>query len=236
VPTPSDLAVISGGSSGIGAAIGRMFCEENKAVALLARREENLRAVSTYLQAEGGDAHPLVVDVSLSTDVEKVSAFVKKFKGSLKYLVHNAGLARVGSVEHFSVADWKRTLDVNLTAPFVLTRHLLPLMSPDSHIIFINSVAGKQTFPEWSAYCASKHGLRAFADTLRKEVAARGIKVTTLFPGAVDTPLHDSLPYDWEREKMLQPTHVAEAVRYIIRQPSQVTVPELDLSHNAGLF
>ena len=232
---PSKLAVVSGGSRGIGAAIARMLCEENITVALLARNAEALRQVSDYLQAEGGDARPLIADVSLATDVDKVSDFVKKH-GALNYLIHNAGLARTGSVSEMSVADWKRTIDVNLTAPFVLTRQLLPMMKANGHIIFINSIAGRQTFPEWSAYCASKHGLKAFADTLRMEVAPRGIKVTTIYPSAVDTPLHDTLPYDWDRQKMLKPKHVAEALRFIIRQPDEVHIPEMDLTHAAGLF
>ncbi len=236
MPTPSNLAVITGAGRGIGAAIARMFAEEGIAVLLLARNRQALEDVAAYLEAEGGTPHALAVDISVTADLEKVTAFVKSFGGKLRYLVHNAAVARVGKIAAMSMADWRRTLDVNLTAPFSLTQKLLPLMAGGSHIFFVNSVAGRQVFPDWGAYSASKFGLRALADTLRLELAGEGIKVTTLYPGAVDTPLHEELPYNWEREKMMKPQNVAEAVRYIIRQPGDICINELDLASVNGLF
>ncbi len=236
VPTPSNLAVITGAGRGIGAAIARMFAEEGIAVLLLARNKQALEDVAAYLEAEGGAPHVLAVDISVAADLEKVTAFVKSFNGKLRYLVHNAAVARVGKISGMAVADWRRTLDVNLTAPFSLTQRMLPFMTDGGHIFFINSVAGKQVFPEWGAYSASKFGLRALADTLRLELAADGIKVTTLYPSAVDTPLHEDLPYNWEREKMMKPQNIADALKYIIHQPANICVNELDLASVNGLF
>jgi len=151
-------------------------------------------------------------------------------------VIHNAGTARVGKIEEMPASDWRRVIDVNLTAPFFLTQKVLPLMKSGSQFVFINSVAGRQSFPEWAAYSASKHGLKALADTLRLEVAEKGIRVTTLYPSSVDTLLHDDLPYDWERSKMLKPRDVANAVAYLLKQPDNITINELDIENCAGKF
>jgi NADP-dependent 3-hydroxy acid dehydrogenase YdfG len=135
-----------------------------------------------------------------------------------------------------SLADWRRVIDVNLTAPFMLTQKILPLMKKDSQFVFINSVGGRQTFPEWSAYCSYKFGLKAFADTLRQEVAKRGIKVTTLFSASVDTVMHSELPYNWDRSKMLKPKDVANALVYLLNQSPEVVIKEMDIENIAGTF
>lgn len=230
------LAVISGSSRGIGAAVARALAEEGIGVVLLARSKDALEHVAGYLQSEGLAAHPFVVDLSVSSELDDMVKFVKDIGVEVKYVIHSAGVARVGKVEEMSLADWRRVIDVNLTAPFMLSQKMLPVMNAGSQIIFINSVAGKQTFPEWSAYSASKHGLKALADTLRQEVKDRGIRVTTLYPSSVDTMMHNELPYEWDRTKMLKPKDVANAVKYLLKQPINITINEMDIENIAGTF
>ncbi|MCB9059432.1 MAG: SDR family NAD(P)-dependent oxidoreductase [Calditrichae bacterium] len=232
----NSLAVISGASRGIGAAVARKLAEQGMGVVLLARSKDALENVAGYLQSEGLVAHPFAVDLSVSSELDAMVDFVKNIGVEVKLVVHSAGIARVGTVEEMSLADWRRVIDVNLTAPFMFSQKMIPVMKAGSQFIFINSVAGKQSFPEWAAYSASKHGLKALADTLRQEVADRGIRVTTLYPTSVDTMLHNDLPYDWDRKKMLKPRDVADAVLYLMRQPAHITINEMDMGNIAGTF
>ncbi len=232
----SKLAIVTGASRGIGATISRVLAEHGMGVLMLARSEQGLSDVSNYIQAEGGYPFVLPVDLSLASDVEKVVRFVDQFEGDLTTVIHNAGIARVGKIENLSLADWRRVLDMNLTAPFMLTQKLIPKMKSGGQFIFVNSVAGKTAFPEWAAYSASKFGLRAFADTLRQEVRSKGIRVTTIFPSAVDTKLHEDLPYNWDRSKMLKSVDVANAVIYCIKQPASININEIDMENMAGIF
>ncbi len=232
----SKLAIVTGASRGIGAAVAREMAEQGFAVLLIARNAEALNRVANYLQAEGGQVYTLSGDMTKETDIARVEQFVTRFAGDLSVLVHNAGISRVGPIRDFAPEDWRRIIEVNLTAPFLLTRALLRHMNRGSQIVFINSVAGKQAFPEWGAYNASKQGLRALADTLRQEAADTGIRVTSIFPAAVDTPLHDKLNLGWDRKQMMQPLDIARAVMYCVRQPSNIRINELDLSNMAGTF
>lgn len=230
------LAIITGASRGIGATISRVLSEKGMGVMLLARSAQALGEVASYIQSEGGYAIPLPADLSREEDLEQVVKYVDDFDGDLSVVVHNAGYASVGKVEEFKAEEWQKVLDINLTVPFRLTQKLLSRMKSGSHFIFVNSIAGKTTFPEWSAYSASKHGLKAFADTLRQEVRDKGIRVTTIYPSSVDTAMHYELPYDWDRSKMLKSADVAKAILYCIQQPSNISINELDLENISGTF
>lgn len=233
----SKIAVVSGASRGIGASIAKTLAEHRLAVVLLGRNKKALTHVADYLQAEGGMATAFPCDITKEKDVQRLASTLASTNSKVELLINNAGISRTGNVADFSVEDWKAVLDTNLTGTFILTKTLLPLITDNrGQIIFINSVAGKQSFPEWSAYNASKAGLRAFADTLRSEVNTRGIRVTSIYPAAVDTPLHDELPYDWDRTKMLRAQDISEAILYCYRQAPTVRINEIDLENTAGTF
>ena len=159
-----------------------------------------------------------------------------KDKTKIILLVHSAGIAKIGTVETMSFSDWQKTIDVNLSSPFFLSQKCIPHLSKNAHIFFVNSVAGNQTFSEWAAYCASKSGLRALADTLRQELAPGGIKVTSIYPSSVDTPMQDKIPYDWDRSKMLRPDDVAEALVNCYQRPAHVQIKDIHLENLAGTF
>ena len=233
---PSNLAMVTGASKGIGAAVARTLSEHGFAVLLIARDAQALSQVAGYIQAEGGTAFAVAADLSRPEQADDVLRAVRQTGLELKIVVHNAGMARVAPVAQMALKDWEDLIRLNLTAPFVLTQKLLPLLRYGSQIVFINSIGGRQAFPEWSAYCASKFGLRAFADSLREEVKERGIRVTSIFPGAVDTPLHDDQPYDWDRAKMMKPADVAAAVLYCAQQPPNIRINEIELESSSGRF
>src|SRR5690606_14659866 len=107
----------------------------------------------------------------------------------LDSLLHVAGVVELGAVGDLTPAVWQETLAANLVAPAELTRLLLPrLRAARGHVVFVNSGAGLAAHPRWSAYAASKHGLRALADALRGEEREHGLRVTTVYPGRTATP------------------------------------------------
>ena len=229
-------AVISGAGRGIGRAISLALAKAGFSVFLLARSEDQLKAVADEIQAGGGNAAYLPLDLSRPQEIKKAGHLFRKHTEKIQLLVHNAGIARVGSLAEMELEDWQAVQDVNVREPLLLTQKLLPLMAKDGQIIFINSVAGKQSFAEWGAYCASKAALKALADTLRTEVQPQGIRITSIYPAAVDTPLQDTIPYDWDRTKMMRAEDVAQAVVYCTQQPQAVRINEIDLENNAGTF
>jgi len=233
---PSKLAFITGASKGIGRAVALEAANSGLDVIITGRNQGELKILENEIIQTGQQCYNFSADITNYENVEKLITKIKNVDRNISLLVHSAGVARVGDVKNMSFEDWELNLKTNLTAPFNLTQKLLPLMESKSHIVFINSVAGKQTFPEWSSYCASKFGLKAFADSLRSEIAPVGIKVTTIYPASVDTPMQDSLPYDWDKTKMLQAEDVAKAVMHCYFQPDNVQIKEFDIENNSGTF
>jgi NADP-dependent 3-hydroxy acid dehydrogenase YdfG len=150
----------------------------------------------------------------------------------LDLVVHSAGVADLGAVEETSPATWQRTLAVNLAAPAELTRLTLPaLRAARGHVVFINSGAGLTANPGWGAYAASKFGLRALADSLRGEEAARGVRVTTVFPGRTATAMQqhvrDQEGGEYLPDQYIQPQSVAQAVLAAVLLPRDAHLTEL---------
>jgi len=229
-------AVVTGASRGIGQATAFALSDQEYGVLLLARSQDDLRQTVSGIREQGGKAHYLSVDLSNPAEIVDSQGFFAPFAGKIKLVVHNAGIAKVGRIRDMNLDDWQTVQDVNVRAPFLLTRQLLPLMAQNSQFVFINSIAGKQSFAEWGAYCASKYALKALADTLRAELAPEGIRVTSIFPSAVDTPLQDQLPYDWDRNKMMRTDDVVRAIVFCAGQPAKMSINELYLEDSAGTF
>jgi len=233
---PSKLAFVTGASKGIGRAVALEAANCGLDVIITGRNKEDLKSLKDEISRKGQHCYNFSVDLNNFNEIEKLEKDVTNSKRKISLLVHSAGVAQVGCIREMSIEDWEMNIKTNLTAPFIITQKLLPLMVSKSHIIFINSVAGRQSFPEWSSYCASKFGLKAFADCLRSEITSDNIKVTTIFPASVDTPMQDSLPYDWDRTKMLKPKDVAKAVMHCFSQPNDIQIKEFDIENCAGTF
>jgi NADP-dependent 3-hydroxy acid dehydrogenase YdfG len=232
----SEIALVTGASKGIGRSVALKLAETGLTVFATARNISELKSLQNEIEDQSGTCQFYSAEL---TDESKVDLMVKEIEKSemkIGVLVHNAGIAKVGSVERMSLSEWKKTIDVNLTAPFMLTQKCIPQLIDKAHIFFINSVAGDQAFSEWSAYCASKWGLRAFADSLRQELAPRGVKVTSIYPSSVDTPMQDKIPYEWDRTKMLKSDEVADALIKCYQHPSHVQIKDIHLENLAGTF
>jgi NADP-dependent 3-hydroxy acid dehydrogenase YdfG len=232
----SKLALVTGATKGIGRASALQLAAANMHIIATGRNIPDLESLQQQISQNEGTCDIVPADLN---DTKQLSLVIKKIKQTgfkLDALIHSAGLALVGNIASMEIANWEAVIKTNLSVPFYLTQQCLSLMDKGSHIIFINSVAGKLAFTEWAAYCASKAGLRTMADVLRQEVAKQGIRVTTIYPASVDTPMQKNLPYNWDTSKMLQPDDVARAVKYCVNQPDNVIIKELDLENPAGIF
>ncbi|HEX8850335.1 MAG TPA: SDR family oxidoreductase [Gemmatimonadaceae bacterium] len=226
------VAVVTGASRGIGLAVARALAGAGARVAMLARGADALRDAARPL---GAVAVPCDVG-----DERAVAGALERIGGELgapEILVNNAGIFRLAPVERTTAADLRETLEVNLVAPFVLTRALVPAMraAGRGHVVTIGSIADRATFPENGAYAASKFGARAMHQVLREELRGSGVRATLVSPGPVDTPLWDAIgPDDREgftpRARMLDAGAVADAVLFAVTREASVNVDELRLS------
>src|SRR6266545_4543693 len=198
--------VLTGAGSGIGREVARRLTDRGDRVILLARTEERVddlvREFPTYYSA-----HP--VD-----------------------LADPAGVVDLGPVADLDAANWQHHLDVNLTAPALLTAGLLPLLRPGhGTVVFVNSTAGLAASAGWSASAASKFGLRALADSLRTEEAAYGVRVTTVFPSRTATPMqeqvHEQEGLLYDPSRWIRPETVADEIVRILDLPSDATITDV---------
>ncbi len=214
------------------------LAQEGIAVALVARSLPDLLAVQAEIQAKGGKAEVFPIDLAdLPALPQQLQALLDRF-GVCDVLINNAGIAQVGPLASLALADWQRVIDLNLTAAFLCAQAVLPGMRQQRCGVIVNivSIAGKRAFPNWGAYCASKFGLLGFSEVLAAEERQHGIRVTSLCPGAVDTPLWDTVPVDFDRSRMLSPEWVAEVIAHIVCLPKGAVVEELTLMPAAGAF
>jgi NAD(P)-dependent dehydrogenase (short-subunit alcohol dehydrogenase family) len=226
-------ALVTGGGSGIGLAVARALLGEGARVAITGRDEDKLRRAAGALGA--GDA--LIYHAADVTDPEQVQALVRDVSarlGRIDILVNNAGAnLKERTFRDLTPQTWRRMLAANLDGAFYCCHAVLPQMAErkDGLIINVNSISGKRAHPLGGvAYVAAKFGLRGLAMGLAAEEKASGIRVSSIYPGEVDTPILEVRPQpvsDEHRRGILQPEDVAAAVLFIATLPPRASVPEL---------
>jgi len=239
--TPSlqgKVALVTGASSGIGEATALVLARAGARVAIAARRRERLDGVARRIVDLRSESLVLEADVANVRDAESVVEKTVARWGRLDVLVNNAGVMLLSPVDRARVEDWQRMLDLNLLGLMVVTRAALPHMrrQKDGHVVNISSTAGRVANPDASVYAATKFGVGAFSEALRREVYRDGIRVTVVEPGAVATELRDHVPDPDTRERIdtwarsmrqLQSEDVAAAILYAVSQPPHVNVNEI---------
>jgi NAD(P)-dependent dehydrogenase (short-subunit alcohol dehydrogenase family) len=160
---------------------------------------------------------------------------VKRAFGRVDVLVNNAGVIHpMATADQLSLKTWSEVIGVNLTGTFLCARAALPLMDRGAAIVNNASIAARTVFAGESAYCAAKHGVLGFTDTLREELRERGIRVISLIEGATDTDIWNQFWPDAPREKMMRPETVAAAVVNAITLPETCVVEELRITPIGG--
>ena len=231
------VAVITGASEGIGRALSVKLASEGYTTVLAARSKQNLRVTADLVSEAEGEY--LVVPTDVTARNEVVSLFSQASKvGELAVLVNNAGVGTFKAVEEITLKEWQNMMDVNLTGAFLATQEAVKLMKKvkAGHIFFINSLSGKRALSWGSGYSATKYGLRGFADTVRIELRKSNIKVTSVFPGAVDSSWWDKFDFDFPRDQMVTVDNVVEAVWAAIAQEGRSVIEEIDLRQVGGDF
>ncbi len=224
--------LITGASRGIGRAVALRLAKAGRELLLHGRDRPSLEESARLVGERKAQARLFVADLAQPAEVEALAAAAGG--EPLAALVHNAGLALVKPALELTLEEWQRSLAVNVTAPFLLSRLLAPRLPSGATIVHVLSVAARQGFPGWAAYCTAKFALEGFSQCLRQELRPVGVRVVNVYPSATSTELWDGVAGSWPRERMLAPEEVAEAVAFAVERPAEVLVGELVLGHLTG--
>ncbi|WP_309647544.1 SDR family oxidoreductase [Nocardioides sp.] len=216
--------LVTGAGSGIGAALADRLHARGDHLVLLARTT----ARAGVLQERYPGSEVVVADLADATALEELSGLPDE----LDSLHHVAGVVDLGPVEDQRADVLRHQLDVNLLAPAILTRLCLPaLRRTRGMVVFVNSSAGLSANADWSAYAASKFGLRGFADALRAEEVEHGVRVTTIFPSRTATPMqekvHEQEGRTYDASRWIAPSTVVETILHVLDLPDDATIPEV---------
>jgi NADP-dependent 3-hydroxy acid dehydrogenase YdfG len=238
-PPPNHLrAILTGASSGIGKATALAFAKAGINLALIGRSLDKLESVAKAAQAVGVEAKAYQLDLAQVDIVQaQITAIANQF-GPIDLLVNNAGMGYTNPLSQTSLTDWQQVINLNLTSVFQCIQGILPQMRErrQGTIINIASIAAHQAFPEWGAYSVSKAGLIALSKTLAVEERANGIRIMTISPGAVNTPIWDTdtVQADFNREAMLTSDIVAQSILHAALLPSQANIEAMTIMPSGG--
>lgn len=208
------VALVTGGSKGIGLAIAEAILERGGSVAICARNGAEITAVGEQLEGRFPKrVLAMAGDVRRESDVEAVFAAVDERFGGIDVLVNNAGVGFFKNLEKMSLEEWNTILETNVTGVFLCCRAAVPRMRArgGGYIINLSSLAGKNAFPQATAYNASKFALNGMSEALMQEVRHDGIRVSYVMPGSVNTYFNSGTP-DASMSWQLQPDDIARVV------------------------
>jgi len=224
--------LITGASRGIGRAIAEKLAAPETVLLLHGRDTIALAETCKSVQSRCAETVKLIHDLATEKGVANLIAQVGS--DPLDVLINNAGIAVVKPFREITPDEWKQTIGVNVTAPFLLMQRFVCQMPPGSSVVNILSIAAKTGFANWSAYCMSKFALEGFSQSVRAELRDHRIRVLNIYPAATNTEIWDEVSGDWPREKMISAEQVADAVAFALSRPDNVAVENITLSNAAG--
>lgn len=227
-------AVITGGGGGIGAALALALAREGSALHLVGRRPEPLDAVAASARKLGVTAHCHPADLSMVDAQLALTGTLTQSLAHLDILIHCAAMHSMGPVAEGDPAMLDQLYRANVRAPYVLTKALLPLLKKRrGQIVFLNSSSGIAAKPLSAQYDATKHALKAIADSLRGELNPHGVRVLSVFPGRTATDMqlriHQREDKPYRPELLLQPEDVASAITHALLLPRTAEVTDIHI-------
>ncbi|MBW4468122.1 MAG: SDR family oxidoreductase [Pegethrix bostrychoides GSE-TBD4-15B] len=236
---PDQTVLITGASSGIGAACARIFAAAGARLILTARRLERLEALAAELKQQfQTSSHLLPCDVSDQAAVTTALETLPPDWSTIDVLINNAGLSRgLEKLHQGSLSDWEEMIDTNLKGLLYVTRAVLPGMVSRNrgHIVNIGSIAGHQTYPGGNVYCATKAAVRALSEGLKMDLLGTALRVSSIDPGMVETEFSE-VRFHGDRERAssvyqgitpLTPHDIAEIVLFCVSRPAHVNISDL---------
>jgi len=230
------VAIVTGGSRGIGRAIGIALAGEGASLVLAARSQAGLDEAAEQVRKSGGRAETVVTELSDEGSIRNLVRVTRERLGRLDILVNNAGITHSAKFRETRTEDLDRCWAINARAPFILCREALPLLleAPAGFIVNVSSVVGVKGYPLQSAYTASKHALRGMTMSLAEELRGTNIRVHVVCPGAVDTGMVGNVRPDIKTADLIGPDEVAELVLYLVTRTGNAVVDELHIRRAAA--
>jgi serine 3-dehydrogenase len=235
----NQIVLITGASSGIGAACAKLFAQAGAKLILAARRQERLEQFADQLGKEFScETYLLQLDVRQRNAVESALQSLPESWSNIDILINNAGLSRgLDKLHEGDFQDWEEMIDTNIKGLLYLTRYIVPGMVSrgKGHVVNIGSIAGHQTYPGGNVYCASKAAVRAISEGLKQDLLGTPVRVTSVDPGLVETEFSQVRFHgDSERAKKvyqgltpLTPDDVADVVFFCATRPAHVNISEV---------
>ncbi len=228
------IAVVTGASSGIGRAIASHLAAQGATLCLAGRKLETLEVVAEKARATGCRVWVYPTDLTVDKDILDLAADLQRDVGAVDVLVHSAGVISLGPLDTEPVENLDWQYRTNVRAPYAVTQALLPMLkSRRGQIVFINSVAGLSAKASQGQYAATKHALKAIADSLRDEVRGEGLRVLSVFLGKIATPMqeyvHKMEGRAYHPERLVQPEDVASVVINALSLPRTAEVADITI-------
>lgn len=230
------VAIVTGGSRGIGRAIAIALAGEGTTLVLAARSQDTLSEAADLVRRAGGRAETVVTELADEESIRNLVRVTAEQFGRLDILINNAGITHSAKFDQTRTEDLDRCWAINARAPFILCREALPLLrqAEAGFIINISSVVGVKGYPLQSAYTASKHALRGMTMSLAEELRGTNIRVHVVCPGAVDTGMVGNVRPDINPADLIGPGEVAELVLYLVTRRGNAVVDELHIRRAAA--
>ena len=230
----STTAVVTGAGSGIGRSIALALAHEGGRVCLVGRTLEKLEAVVAAAGNCAGKITTHRVDLGDESETRSLALALERELGGLDLLVHSAGEIFVGGIENASLQEFDRQYRVNVRAPYLLCQVFLPALKRGrGQVVFINSSAGLSARGGVAQYAATKHALKAIADSLREEVNKDGVRVLSVYPGRTATPMQENVCREegknYHPERLMQPEDVAVTVLNAVGLPRTAEITDLNI-------
>jgi NADP-dependent 3-hydroxy acid dehydrogenase YdfG len=227
------VVLVTGASRGIGLAIARALGAEGAQLILVARNRRPLEQAAARVP---GTILSMAIDVTQPGEVKRLFAAIRKKIRRLDVLVNNAGVFTFKPFAKTTLSDWRRNIETNLTSIFLTTQAALPLLERrGGDVVNILSISSRVAFENCSAYSAAKFGALGLTGVLRRELRAKGIRVTAILPGMTNTRMKDEFSFPVRGQDLVQPADVATAVRTALAQPRNATMEEILVMPSGGI-